>query len=62
MSLDRVFKNQSSTQDWISEKLSLEAHMVHVNKVSVVDGKVKAEGRMLLQGVKSVRFDFEIEL
>lgn len=62
MSLDRVFKNQSSTQDWIAEKLSLEPHMVHVNKVSASDGKVRAEGRMLLTGVKSVRFDFEIEL
>lgn len=62
MSMEKVFKNQSSTQDWIAEKLSLEPHMVHVNKVSFENGLVKISGRMLLTGVKSVRFELDVDI
>lgn len=62
MPLEKVFKNQSSAQDWIAEKLSLEPHMVHVNRVEVSGGKVSTSGRILLSGVKPVKFEFEMEL
>lgn len=61
MGIGKVFRNQSSAQDWLAEKFSLEPHMIHVNRTEVDDDLIRVEGRILLSGVKSLKFELQIE-